>query len=294
MATYIKTLKEDNGDIVYPQTVTDAVYTSGGQSLETEISKYVTAEDIASTVADFGTVTGGMLDDGAVTSAKIDSSAVTTAKINNGAVTTAKLDDGAITKSKIDLSSVGGMVYLDTIDASTIPYTVNADGLALDIRKYFANNSTAANRPMVFDEIRLVFDVYANDTNTVHYIRFGRDGGASNTVCRNMLTLSSSVSWDYSDNTGGVFSLRIGTNRTVKIRPYGGSGTIPTEADNLTLVTVSDDCSPSFGSTNARINLNTLYRISQTANKFYLYQADGSTVSFSGNIRVFGIKYPTV
>ena len=46
--TYIKKLKEDNGDIVYPQTITDAIYTSGGQTLETEISKYVTAEDIAS------------------------------------------------------------------------------------------------------------------------------------------------------------------------------------------------------------------------------------------------------
>lgn len=62
MATYIKTLKEDNGDIVYPQTITDAIYTSGGQTLETEISKYVTAEDIASSVASFGTVTAGMID----------------------------------------------------------------------------------------------------------------------------------------------------------------------------------------------------------------------------------------
>lgn len=62
MATYIKTLKEDNGDIVYPQTITDAIYTSGGQTLETEISKYVTAEDIASSVAAFGTVTAGMID----------------------------------------------------------------------------------------------------------------------------------------------------------------------------------------------------------------------------------------
>lgn len=273
MATYIKTLKEDNGDTVYPQTTTDAIYTTGGETLETRISKYVTAEDIAQSVASFGTVTTGMIADNAVTAAKIN--------------------DGAITKSKIDLSSVGGMIYLDTIDASTIPYAVGTAGLALDIRKYFANNSTAANRPIVFDEIRLVFDVYANDTSTVHYIRFGRDGGASNTVCRNMLTLGSSITWDYSDNVCGVFSLRIGTNRTAIIRPYGGQGTIPTEADNLTLVTVSDDCSPSFGSTNARINLNTLYRLSQTENKFYIYQTDSSTVSFAGNIRVFGIKYPT-
>lgn len=82
MATYIKTLKEDNGDIVYPQTITDAIYTSGGQTLETRISQYVTAEDIASSVASFGTVTTGMLDDGAVTTAKIDDGAVTSQKID--------------------------------------------------------------------------------------------------------------------------------------------------------------------------------------------------------------------
>ena len=71
MATYIKTLKEDNGDIVYPQTITDAIYTSGGQTLETEISKYVTAEDIASSVASFGTVTGGMIADSTISSSKV-------------------------------------------------------------------------------------------------------------------------------------------------------------------------------------------------------------------------------
>ena len=62
MATYIKDLKEDNGDIVYPHTNTDAVYTSGGETLETRISKYVTAEDVAQSVQSFGTVTVGMLD----------------------------------------------------------------------------------------------------------------------------------------------------------------------------------------------------------------------------------------
>lgn len=76
MATYIKTLKEDNGDIVYPQTITDAIYTSGGQTLETEISKYVTAEDIASSVAAFGTVTGGMIDNNTITSSNLNLASV--------------------------------------------------------------------------------------------------------------------------------------------------------------------------------------------------------------------------
>lgn len=76
MATYIKTLKEDNGDIVYPQTITDAIYTSGGQTLETEISKYVTAEDIASSVATFGTVTGSMIDTNTITSSNLNLASV--------------------------------------------------------------------------------------------------------------------------------------------------------------------------------------------------------------------------
>lgn len=71
MATYIKTLKEDNGDIVYPQTITNAIYTSGGETLETRISKYVTAEDIAQSVASFGTVTGGMIADSTISTSKV-------------------------------------------------------------------------------------------------------------------------------------------------------------------------------------------------------------------------------
>lgn len=92
MASNIKTLKEDNGDIVYPQTLTGAVYTSSNTSLDTELAKYVTAEDIATSVASFGTVTTGMLADDAVTTAKIDDDAITTAKINNNAVTASKID----------------------------------------------------------------------------------------------------------------------------------------------------------------------------------------------------------
>lgn len=71
MATYIKTLKEDNGDIVYPQTLADAVYTNNNTTIETELAKYVTAEDIAQSVASFGTVTGGMIADNTISSGKV-------------------------------------------------------------------------------------------------------------------------------------------------------------------------------------------------------------------------------
>ena len=72
MATYIKTLKEDNGDITYPQTKAGAVLLNNGSDLETELSQYVTAEDIASTSALTPPVQTNMIANGAVTSAKID------------------------------------------------------------------------------------------------------------------------------------------------------------------------------------------------------------------------------
>lgn len=92
MASYIKTLKEDNGDITYPQTLASAVYTSGGSDVETEMAKYVTAEEIASTASIQPWVSTGMINDGAVTAAKLATDSVTTAKINDGAVTAAKID----------------------------------------------------------------------------------------------------------------------------------------------------------------------------------------------------------
>ena len=72
MATYIKTLKEDNGDITYPQTKAGAVLLNNGSDLETELSQYVTAEDIASTSALTPPVQTNTIPTAAVTSNKIN------------------------------------------------------------------------------------------------------------------------------------------------------------------------------------------------------------------------------
>lgn len=82
MATYIKTLKEDNGDITYPQTKAGAVLLTGGGDLESELAKYVTAEDIASTSALTPPVTTSMIADSAVTSAKIANGTVAPVDMN--------------------------------------------------------------------------------------------------------------------------------------------------------------------------------------------------------------------
>ena len=82
MATYIKTLKEDNGDITYPQTKAGAVLLNNGSDLETELSQYVTAEDIASTSALTPPVQTNMIANGAVTKDKLAGKSVTSDKID--------------------------------------------------------------------------------------------------------------------------------------------------------------------------------------------------------------------
>lgn len=72
MATYIKTLKEDNGDITYPQTKAEGVLLNNGSDLETELSQYVTAEEIGSTSDVTPAITTAMIADGAITDDKID------------------------------------------------------------------------------------------------------------------------------------------------------------------------------------------------------------------------------
>ena len=105
MASNIKTLKEDNGDIVYPQTLTGAVYTSNNTALDTELAKYVTAEDIATTATSFGAITTGMIADDAITTAKIDDGAVTTAKLDPTTFYDVLYNNPSGTNSTITLSS---------------------------------------------------------------------------------------------------------------------------------------------------------------------------------------------
>lgn len=172
MATYIKTLKEDNGDIVYPQTNTDAVYTSGGETLETRISKYVTAEDVAQSVASFGTVTTGMLDDDAITTAKIDDAAVTTAKIDDDAVTTAKIDDGAITPAKINWSAFN-VVIATTVNVNFFSGNYSVNFTAPKTGYYIIHDSWCGVFERISNSINTL-DVKIDNTTVAKYIYASR------------------------------------------------------------------------------------------------------------------------
>ena len=106
MASYIKTLKEDNGDITYPQTKGSAVLLDGGSDLESVLA----AKADASTVNQKITV-------GDVQSTDIVANAVTAAKLASNSVETAKIADGAVTSGKIDWTTVAP--YWKTVFAST-------------------------------------------------------------------------------------------------------------------------------------------------------------------------------
>lgn len=111
MATYIKTLKEDNGDITYPQTKAGAVLLNNGSDLETTLA----AKADTSTVNQKITM-------GDVQSTDIAANAITTAKIANGAVTTSKLAKGAVTSDKIDWTTMmqsGEWILVDNASLSS-------------------------------------------------------------------------------------------------------------------------------------------------------------------------------
>ena len=124
MATYIKTLKEDNGDITYPQTKAGAVLLNNGSDLETELSQYVTAEDIASTSALTPPVQTNMIANGAVTSGKIANNSVTSSKIdwttfgNKWVYMTSTVSVGTseVTVMSITCSTPGTFLVIGTVD----------------------------------------------------------------------------------------------------------------------------------------------------------------------------------
>lgn len=137
MATYIKDLKEDNGDITRPVTEAGAVLLSGGGDLETELAKFVTAEDIATTSALTPPVQTNMIADGAVTVDKIEDYAVTTDKLSDGAVTTDKLADDAVGWKYL------GCIHTETT-ASQIDFTLPEQ---YDNYRIIASAEMASNAP---------------------------------------------------------------------------------------------------------------------------------------------------
>ena len=130
MASYIKILKEDNGDIIYPQTKGSAVLLTNNSDLETELTRYVTAEEIATTSALTPPVQTNMIADGAVTDEKIDWSTMTVYGRNSSTV--------ALTTSNQTVLTVPLTIFSDT---DVLEYTVtvlahgdgNGNGLVVGV-----------------------------------------------------------------------------------------------------------------------------------------------------------------
>lgn len=133
MATYIKTLKEDNGDITYPQTKASAVLLANNSDLETELTKYVTAEDIASTSALTPPVQTNMIADGAVTDDKINWSTMTAYGSNSSTVALTTSNQTVLTVSLANFNNTDVLEFVVTVlafgNANDNGLIVNAGGI---------------------------------------------------------------------------------------------------------------------------------------------------------------------
>lgn len=150
MATYIKTLKEDNGDITYPQTVGGAVLLSGGTDLESELNDKATVAAVNNKI-DLGDVQSTDMTANSVTTNAITDLNVTTAKLANGAVTGVANNASVIGTAKLALDTVGTPnLRDDSVTMAKMNYTGygvfardNTDGS----QTYSSNTVTVAKVP---------------------------------------------------------------------------------------------------------------------------------------------------
>lgn len=90
MPAYKKTLVEDNGDIIYPQTTADAV-NFGDSDLKSVVNNKAEKTELTNYIQK-GNVVSSDITTGAVTETKIADKAITNAKIANGAVKSDNVD----------------------------------------------------------------------------------------------------------------------------------------------------------------------------------------------------------
>lgn len=161
MATYIKDLKEDNGDITRPVTEAGAVLLSGGGDLETTLASKadqtavngkISIGDVQSTDIVANAVTTAKIADGAVTTAKIADNSITAVKLFNNSVSTDKVRDGAVTAAKIAggdaLSTLANGALVEVVGTTTGDYNFAwkyADGRLICFQQYsWSGKSTSA------------------------------------------------------------------------------------------------------------------------------------------------------
>ena len=179
MASYIKTLKEDNGDITYPQTLGSAVLLTGGADLETELAGKASASSVAGKI-DIGDVQSSDIVSNAVTTAKINDSAVTTAKLNDGAVTNAKIANSTISQTKINWSTMTTTFTANTDGAGFMEVPTNvvkpATGFILGARKHALTGASSD------DAMFVPFTNWAADRYTLKAMFFNLDPVANTSI----------------------------------------------------------------------------------------------------------------
>lgn len=260
MATYIKTLKEDNGDITYPQTKAGAVLLNNGSDLETELSQYVTAEDIAST------------------------SALTPP------VQTNMIANGAVTSDKIDWTTTGGMKLLATVPLSSFG-TSDSNTYQLDLRTLFCDGNS--NRMQYFHHLLLELGFYTQVGDGVQsYIRFGKKTSNNPIEChRKMITLDPN-SFTYVDQeySSIIFNNSNQLREVILVAPMGdNNNTVGNfNVDNINNFSFSNY----YGTQSqipARIHFGSWVRLQYLNGKVPVFF---DTLPNSGNMKIWGVKYP--
>lgn len=260
MATYIKTLKEDNGDITYPQTKAGAVLLNNGSDLETELSQYVTAEDIAST------------------------SALTPP------VQTNMIANGAVTSDKIDWTTTGGMKLLETVHLSSFG-TSDSNTYQLDLRTLFCNGNS--NRVQYFHHILLGLEFYTTVSNNAQsYMRFGKKtSNGSNECHRKMITLDpNSFTYVDQDYASIIFNNGNQLREVILVAPMGdNNNTVGNfNVDNINNFSFSNYYGTQSGIP-ARIHFGSWVRLQYLNGKVPVFF---DTLPNSGNMKIWGVKYP--
>lgn len=108
--SYIKTLKDERENIIYPQTLASAVVTTGGSDAQTVLDGCVKAVDLTSMPELTPTVTTGVIANGAVTYEKIDSDISIAEKIYSYTQATDATDNTVVKNVVIDWTKYNRVV----------------------------------------------------------------------------------------------------------------------------------------------------------------------------------------
>ena len=203
MASYIKTLKDERENIIYPQTLASAVVTTGGTDAQTILDGCIKAVDLTSMPSFTPPVTTNMIADEAVTEAKIDSTFIDKLFYKPGDNISMSVTPG--TGRAAALSLVGGLTTGNADFYVSIPVSKKLDlvnGVTINsmtgyARCHGAYLTNMNNNQDVVAQSTAVYTRVNKDTNRIEAL-FNRSSGwgATNNAAVSFQVLSYSITFN--------------------------------------------------------------------------------------------------